>query len=178
MVMNHLDLPFTTQDIPSREEIRQQNELLQLALPEIGLHSLLRLMRIGNDLQAAVASHMQEHGVSMARFAILAQLMRSGDHRLTPSALAERAGITRATVTGLIDGLEKSRWIHRQVHPNDRRSVIVELTEEGVAFLRSILPDHAEYITRMVRDIPEEDLIHLERTLTRVEKNLEALNNG
>jgi len=176
--MNHLDLPFTAQDIPSLAEIRQQNELLQLALPETGLHSLLRLMRVGNDVQAAVASHLQELGISMARFTVLAQLMRAGDHRLTPSVLAEGAGITRATVTGLIDGLEKSRWVRRHLHPDDRRSVIVELTEEGATFLRSILPRHEGYITRMIRDIPEDDLIHLERTLTRVEENLKALDHG
>ena len=176
--MNHLDLPFTTQDIPSREEIRQQNERLQLALPETGLHAVLRLMRVGNDLQAAVGAHIQEHGISMARFDILAHLLRADDHQLTPSVLADRAGVTRATVTGLIDGLEKSLWVRREVHPNDRRSVIVELTEEGIAFLRGILPDHAEYITRMVRDIPDEDLLQLERTLARLEKNLEALRNA
>ena len=175
--MNHLDLPFTTQDIPSREEIRQQNERLQLSLPETGLHAVLRLMRVGNDLQAAVASQMQEHGISMARFAILAQLLRAADHRLTPSVLSEQAGVTRATVTGLIDGLEKSGWARRQVHPNDRRSVIVELTEEGLSFLHGLLPDHAAYITHMVRDIPEEDLIHLEGTLARLEENLEAHKN-
>ena len=178
MGMNHLDLPFTMQDIPSRDEIRQQNELLQLALPETGLHALLRLMRVGNDLQAAVASHMQEHGISMARFAVLAQLLRSGDHQLTPSVLAERVGVTRATVTGLIDGLESSGWIRRQIHPSDRRSVNIELTEEGIAFLRTILPVHAEHITGMVRDIPEEDLLHLEHTLTLLERNLEVANRG
>ncbi len=176
--MNHLDLPFTMQDIPSRDEIRQQNELLQLALPETGLHALLRLMRIGNDLQAAVALHMQEHGISMARFSVLAQLLRSGDHQLTPSVLAERVGVTRATVTGLIDGLESSGWICRQVHPSDRRSVIIELTEEGVAFLRTLLPEHAEHITGMVRDIPDEDLLHLEHTLTLLERNLEVADRG
>ena len=178
MDMKYLDLPFTMQDIPSRTEIREQNEILGLSLSETGLHALLRLMRVGNDVQTAVAAHLQEQGISMARFTVLAQLMRAGDHQSTPSELASRAGVTRATITGLIDGLEKSRWVQRQIHPDDRRSTIVELTQEGIAFLRSILPDHAEYITGMVRGIPEEDLLHLEQTLTRLEENLEAPNHG
>ena len=178
MVMKYLDLPFTTQDIPSVDEIRQQNEILELSLPETGLHALLRLMRIGNDVQASVAAHLQDQGISMARFTLLAQLMRASDHQRTPSELAERGGVTRATVTGLIDGLEKSRWIRRHVHPDDRRSVIVELTEEGIAFLRSILPDHAAHITRMICGISEEDLARLERTLGRVESNIEDLGHA
>lgn len=176
--MNHLDLPFTMQDIPSLAEIRRQNQALGTALPEVPLRALLRLMRVGNDVQTAIAAHLQAQGISTARFVLLAQLMRADGHQLTPSELAEGSGVTRATVTGLIDGLANSHWVERKLHPGDRRSVIVQLTEAGIDFLRSILPDHAETIVCMIRHIPEEDLVRLETTLDRVEANIEALDHA
>jgi len=163
------------QDIPTVDEIRRQNEALGISLPETALRALLRLMRVGNDVQHAVASHLQAQGISLARFAVLAQLLRTDPHRLTPSELAQRCGVTRATVTGLIDGLERSGWVRREVHPEDRRSTIIYLTDRGNSFLGSILPDHAAHIARMIENIPEADLLILEATLDRVEANVEVL---
>ena len=172
--MNYLDLPFTLKDIPSLDEIRRQEERLQIDLPAVPLRALLRLMRVGTDVQAAIAAQLQQSGVSLPRFVLLVQLMRAEDQRLTPSELAEKAGVTRATVTGLLDGLEKRGWIERKGHPDDRRSVIVQLTAPGTAFIREILPGHLDYITSLITGLAEPELLHLMETLERVERNLEV----
>src|SRR6266545_4170113 len=44
---------------------------------------------------------------------------------LSPSALARRAGLHPATVTGILDRLERGGWIARQRDPSDRRAVTV-----------------------------------------------------
>ena len=59
-------------------------------------------------------------------------------------------------------------------HPDDRRSVIVQLTAPGTAFLREILPDHLGYITSLITGINEPELLHLMETLEQVERNLEV----
>jgi len=176
--MNYLDLPFTLKDIPSLDEIRRQEERLQIDLPAVPLRALLRLMRVGTDVQAAVAAQLQQSGISLSRFVLLMQLMRAEDQRLTPSELADKAGVTRATVTGLLDGLEKRGWIERRDHPDDRRSVIVQLTASGTAFIRQILPDHLGYITSLITGINEPELLHFMETLERVERNLEVDSNA
>lgn len=170
--MNHLDLPFTMRDIPTLEEIRHQEERLGIVLPAVPLRALLRLMRVSNDVQAAVEAHLQKSDLSMARFVLLSQLMRSETHQLTPSKLAEQAGVTRATVTGVLDGLEKRGWVKRHRHPEDRRSVIVKLTDSGISFVREILPHHVRHIASIIKDIAEPDLTELMTTLERIEENL------
>ncbi len=45
---------------------------------------------------------------------------------MSPSALAKRAGVHPATVTGIIDRLEKGGWVERERDPKDRRAVIVK----------------------------------------------------
>jgi len=44
---------------------------------------------------------------------------------LSPSALAQRAGLHPATMTGILDRLERAGWIARDRDPSDRRAVLV-----------------------------------------------------
>jgi DNA-binding MarR family transcriptional regulator len=44
---------------------------------------------------------------------------------LSPSALARRAGLHPATITGILDRLESGGWIARERDPADRRAVVV-----------------------------------------------------
>ena len=49
----------------------------------------------------------------------------------SPSEIADAAGVTSAGATDIIDRLEGRRWVRRQTHPKDRRSVLVGLTRAG-----------------------------------------------
>jgi|tagenome__1003787_1003787.scaffolds.fasta_scaffold20852834_2 DNA-binding MarR family transcriptional regulator len=57
---------------------------------------------------------------------------------MTPSELGERLIVTRATVTGLLDSLERRGYVRRQPHATDRRSLVVELTPEGITTLQQV----------------------------------------
>ncbi|SDU84786.1 DNA-binding transcriptional regulator, MarR family [Jiangella alkaliphila] len=49
---------------------------------------------------------------------------------LSPSALARRTGLHAATLTGVLDRLERGEWIARERDPADRRAVIVRARRE------------------------------------------------
>jgi DNA-binding MarR family transcriptional regulator len=56
---------------------------------------------------------------------------------LSPSALARRAGLHPATMTGVIDRLERGGWATRERDPADRRAVVVRgLRERNAEVLR------------------------------------------
>src|SRR5205085_7639254 len=44
---------------------------------------------------------------------------------LSPSALAQRAALHPATLTGILDRLERGGWVVRERDPSDRRAVVV-----------------------------------------------------
>lgn len=50
----------------------------------------------------------------------------------SPSALARRVGVHPATMTGVIDRLEKGGWIARQRDENDRRAVVVSARQDAI----------------------------------------------
>lgn len=57
---------------------------------------------------------------------------------ISPSALARRAGMHPATMTGILDRLERSGWIVRERDQADRRAVVVR-----------VLPDRGGEIFRL-----------------------------
>ena len=61
---------------------------------------------------------------------------------ISPSALAKHAGLHPATVTGVLDRLERDGWIERSRDPSDRRGVVVEVAKgRGAEILRLYLVD-------------------------------------
>jgi DNA-binding MarR family transcriptional regulator len=54
---------------------------------------------------------------------------------LSPSALAQRAGLHPATMTGILDRLERGGWVVRERDPSDRRAVIVRTQRDSYAKL-------------------------------------------
>ena len=54
------------------------------------------------------------------------------EDRILPSVLRQKLQVTSATMTGILDRLEKLDLIERHPHPNDRRAILVCLTDRGV----------------------------------------------
>lgn len=83
----------------------------------------LHLMRMGQEAARVVEAHLARHRISQGRFAVLMALWMQSRRRdqpdasLTPAELADRTGVTRATMTGLIDTLEKAGLVKRVQHP-------------------------------------------------------------
>jgi len=61
--------------------------------------------------------------------------------RLSPSALARRAGLHPATITGILDRLERGRWIVRERDPQDRRGVRIRLLRDRAPELLGLYAD-------------------------------------
>ncbi len=57
---------------------------------------------------------------------------------MSPSELGDRLIVTRATVTGLLDSLERRGYVTRSANPADRRSLVVEITAPGLEVLQEV----------------------------------------
>ncbi|MEN3533655.1 MarR family transcriptional regulator [Microbispora sp. ZYX-F-249] len=72
-----------------------------------------------------------EHGVSTPRSRLVVEVARSQPVRLTELALA--VGIAQGTASTLVDALVRDGLLERQASADDRRSVLLRVTEEGAA---------------------------------------------
>ncbi|GAA5162048.1 MULTISPECIES: MarR family winged helix-turn-helix transcriptional regulator [Amycolatopsis] len=89
----------------------------------------------------------ERQGLSAVETKAMDYLARFGP--LTPKQLSERSGLAPASVTALIDRLERKGTVKRTPHPRDRRRLLVELNPE---YARSIAPlwDH---LIQQVREL-------------------------
>ncbi|MFE3960830.1 MarR family winged helix-turn-helix transcriptional regulator [Nocardia sp. NPDC059091] len=134
----------------------------------------VRLISAGTRLNQAAETHFARFGLSTGRYRLLAAL-EDRDGELSPSQLAEELAVTRATVTGLIDGLEQQGLVCRRASAEDGRAVVVVLTARGAHKLREVAPEHFGRLQSMVGE-----LTHKERTtfldlLERVNQGIAAL---
>lgn len=54
--------------------------------------------------------------------------------------VAEEAGVSRGTLTGVVTTLERRGLVRRRPHPDDRRSVLVATTDAGEALMAELFP--------------------------------------
>ena len=82
-------------------------------------------------------------GLQSGEFDVLATLRRSGaPYALTPTALYEATMVTSGAMTNRLDRLENAGLIARGPHPNDRRGIVVQLTEKGLTLIDEAVTAH------------------------------------
>ena len=110
-----------------------------------------RLMRIAKYMETEVAQLHKRYDLKLGEFDVLATLRRSGaPYRLTPSELIDSMMLTSGAMTNRLDKLESKGLIEREHSKEDRRSVTVELTQDGFALIDQIIEEHAEVQTKLV----------------------------
>jgi len=81
-------------------------------------------------LLSNISQVLKPFDLSPASGIVLSSLADSDDP-LSPHEIAERLIVSRATITGLVDSLEKRGYARRCPHPTDRRMLLVEITDKG-----------------------------------------------
>jgi DNA-binding MarR family transcriptional regulator len=77
---------------------------------------------------------------------------------LSPSALAKRAGLHPATMTGILDRLERGGWIVRERDPSDRRAVVVRAIRERYAELMRQYAGMSRAMNKLLADYSDGEL--------------------
>lgn len=142
---------------------------------DVGSMGLLgRLNRLATHLGREVEAVLLKHGLSSSAFDVLATLRRSGSpYRLSPGDLLAMTMVSSGTMTNRIDQLEKAGLVERIHNPNDRRSVLISLTERGFAIVEEAAGAHVENQHRLVAGLSEEERVTLNRLLKRFLRDFE-----
>lgn len=116
-------------------------------LDQIAVAAALDVLQTADALRMSLHERFFKGTISEGRFTVLALLLTAADWCMTPSQLASASGVTRATMTGLIDGLEKEGCVERRPGREDRRIITVRLTTKGRELLLQIAPEYFEILT-------------------------------
>jgi DNA-binding MarR family transcriptional regulator len=152
------------------------------------VEAYLHLLRASDDVFGVAEHNLASHGISQGRFGVLMLLWRSVHpqaekmfgagycHPRAPAELADAAGVTRATMTGLIDTLERDGFVKREPDPADRRMMSIKVTPKGVEFLHNFLPGHFRLISSLMATLTEAERKTLVGLLGKVQQQITALN--
>ena len=91
---------------------------------------------------------------------------------ISQKELAERTLKDQASLTRTLDRMENKGLVKRQISPNDRRSFLIYLTDEGKTVRNQIVPIALECIEEAVKGFTEEEVKTLETLLKRLTSNL------
>ncbi|RKG60732.1 MarR family transcriptional regulator [Corallococcus sp. AB011P] len=162
--------------VPRYERLKQMAQRFP-ALDPSAIETCLTMLRLSNELTEAYEAHFARHGVSHGRFVVLVQLFAAEDagETLRPADLAELSSCSRATITGLLDTLEKDGFISRMDHPEDRRMYSVHLTSKGREFIQGMMPDHYRRIAALMAPLSLDERDTLRALLAKVSSGIPAL---
>jgi DNA-binding MarR family transcriptional regulator len=127
-----------------------------------------RMGRLTTHLAREVEQVLQSHGLSSSAFDVLATLRRSGSpYKMSPGDLLEMTMVSSGTMTNRIDQLEKSGFVARVVNPEDRRSVLIALTEKGLAVIDEAVGAHVANQQRLTQALDEDEKTALDALLRK-----------
>jgi DNA-binding MarR family transcriptional regulator len=93
---------------------------------------------------------------------------------MSPHELADGAGVTRATVTGLLDGLERDGFVSRRAGKEDRRKIIVKLSAKGRAEAAQLFKTHTDWIDSLFAGLGPADRARLRTLLGKIWQGTDA----
>ncbi|MCP1310208.1 MarR family winged helix-turn-helix transcriptional regulator [Paenibacillus tyrfis] len=160
--------------IPSLVQSKRQLERYGLDVDAQAILVATRLLAAGTKLGHASEVHFARFGLSTGRYRVLVEL-EDNEGEALPSQLAENLGVTRATMTGLIDTLERDGLVSRRTSAQDGRQRSVVLTEEGAKKLQAMAPEHFARLEAMVGLLSIEERGVFLDLLGRVTQGISAL---
>jgi DNA-binding MarR family transcriptional regulator len=143
---------------------------LQVDLP--AADAVSTLYRAANAVRAYLTNTvLRDYGLTWTGFVVL-WVVWIWDGLETRHA-AENAGISKATLTGVVKTLEGRGWISRSVPENDRRLVMLALTPAGLDLMKNLYPAFNAAESAVVKCLSEGAVADLTGSLRLVINNLD-----
>lgn len=134
----------------------------------------MALAHAGERLVACIDRALRHHHLSRAGREALAILEGAGQP-LSPTAIADRLIVTTASVTSLLDTLERRGLVERRPDPTDRRRLLVVITKDGAAIVDQFLPEVVALQTAALATLTEPQRRQLVKLLATLEAGLTTL---
>jgi DNA-binding MarR family transcriptional regulator len=118
-----------------RDEVDRLVDAWRRERPELDvspMEVLSRVTRLAKHLDIARREAFSDQDLEIWEFDVLSALRRSGPpYQLSPGQLLRETLVTSGTMTNRVDRMASRDLVERLPHPDDRRGVLVRLTDAG-----------------------------------------------
>ncbi len=133
------------------------------------MQSLRRIVKALHDYSTQVEKRF---GLTGPQLWALWELSRAGT--LSLKALSKRMHLEPSTVTGVVERLHKRGLLVRDPDPEDRRRVVLSLTDEGSHLLKEAPHPAQGQLLHALHDMDLEAVTHLNQMLKRLASDMEV----
>ena len=121
----------------------------------LALNTFIKFTRAAESLAARLARGETTGGLTVSQFGTLESLYHLGP--MSQSDICAKLLKSSGNITLVIDNLERRGLVHRQRDSEDRRVVIVSLTEQGRELIERIFPGHVKAIEEQMSVLTPEE---------------------
>jgi MarR family 2-MHQ and catechol resistance regulon transcriptional repressor len=154
--------------------------LTQPSVDSDATRAFREFLRVFGLVERAMQPYFARFGISGSQWGVLRNLHRAekeGATGLRVSVLSERLLIRPASVTGVVDRLERASLVAREADPTDHRAKFVRLTKAGRQLVERVLAGHQRQIESVFGGLKPEEQVRLHSLLSRLGHHLESLTN-
>ena len=130
---------------------------------------LLLMQHLGQTYRALQGAFARHVGHALPRWRILITLYEQGE--TSQKVLAERCHLDPASLTRLLQAMQKQGWVERAMDTQDNRLTLATLTATGRTVVESALPQRAAFFLALLDDLSDDQVALLNDTLNRLEHN-------
>jgi len=127
------------------------------ARAEADFSILSAVLEASDVISKYMANYLNEFGLTASKFNTLQVLRDEPKRSVTQNDLSTRLTVTGASITGVLDRLERDNLVARESHPTDRRANLVRLTDEGEQLVQNASDLHAIRTHELISALSENE---------------------
>jgi MarR family 2-MHQ and catechol resistance regulon transcriptional repressor len=139
---------------------------------DLALNTWIKLARAYSVFQHKADDDIRSQGLTTPQFGVIEALGHLGPLRV--GVLCDKMLISGGNMTLVLDNLEKRGLIKRDFSKDDRRAIVVQLTETGTRVFNEAFPSHAEKIGELFSVLTQDEQKQLGTLLKKLGLALSA----
>ncbi|MFQ5799818.1 MAG: MarR family winged helix-turn-helix transcriptional regulator [Bacteroidota bacterium] len=139
---------------------------------DLGEEILVALRKIIRAIDLNSRALAQKHGITGPQVVVLKELQKNGE---TPvGGLAKSVSLSHATVTGILDRLERQKLVEKSRDTVDKRRIFVRATEKGLQLAETAPPVLQQEFLEELKQLKDWEQNLILSSLQRISAMMEA----
>ena len=133
------------------------------------------LFRAKDVMDSLLTKELKKHNISLSEFNILKFLFDEGQTSILH--VCHKLVIQNSSMTYIVSKLEEKGFVKRTTDKNDRRRILLKLSDKGNKKITKLFPIYTDTINRVLTVVSENDLNEITKNLILLEEQAEKILN-
>ena len=138
-----------------------------------GVHLWLVLWKAYSAVSRVAENSIASTGLCSSDFRVLEILLHKGP--LPVNTIGQKVGLTSGSISVAVDRLQAKGFVERRNQPNDRRTHLVSLTEDGRVLIEGAFQRHASEMEELVSCLSTQERDEMAAVLKKLGKSAESI---